>query len=112
MNHRLSTISGIYQAMHGAGLVRSKAVFSSQWLMQGSSYLTSMQTRDRQPTEDVVSRLMSNLSRAIGEQLQVGTTTDENRNRLIALGAALVSINACLTNYSNRVSAPAASSTC
>lgn len=112
MNHRLSTISGIYQAMHGAGLVRSKAVFSSQWLMQGSSYLTSMQTRDRQPTDDVVTRLASKLSRAVMEQLDAGATTNERRSQLIALGDALVSIDACLANYSGGVSAPAASSTC
>ena len=101
MNQKLSAISSVYENIRSVGLVRSKADFSSQWLGQGGSYLTSMQARSRQPSDEVVAALASRLSHAAMRQLDAGASNHDDRNRLIALGAALVSIHACSTSYSN-----------
>jgi hypothetical protein len=91
MNGGLSVITSIYQAMHESGIVRTKAEFSSQWLLRDQSYLTSMQTRNRRPTCDVTKRLTESLQEEINALLSGGMVLDQAlRKRLIALTDALI----------------------
>lgn len=91
MNSDLSVITSIYEAMHESGIVRTKAEFSSRWLLRGQSYLTSMQTRDRRPTCDVSNRLTASLRKEIQALLSGEIVLDQAlRTRLIALADALI----------------------
>ena len=91
MNSDLSVITSIYEAMRERGIVRSKAEFSSRWLLRDQSYLTSMQTRNRRPTCDVSNRLTASLWTEIQALLSGEMVLNQAlRKRLIALADALI----------------------
>jgi hypothetical protein len=57
MTHDIAFLEKVYERMHQAGLVESKAVFSMCILGKGPSYLTSMSARDRNVPEEVIVHL-------------------------------------------------------
>lgn len=57
MTTGLNLLEDIYQQLHHAGLIGSKAEFSERFLGKSRSYLTSMRARNRQISNDTVMRL-------------------------------------------------------
>lgn len=57
MTHDIAFLEQVYERMHQAGMVESKAGFSMCILGKGPSYLTSMSARDRNVPEEVIVHL-------------------------------------------------------
>jgi hypothetical protein len=61
MATNLEFLESTFESMLDAGLVRSKAEFSAEYLDKGPSYLTSMSARGRQVPNQVIGQLALNL---------------------------------------------------
>lgn len=89
MNDDLETISFAYETMRQGQLVRSKAEFSQQWLMQGASYLSSAQARNRRPRKEVLDHLASRLRTSMAGLEKIGTIYSQTLSvRAVAIAEA------------------------
>lgn len=85
MNDDLAIITTAYEMMRRERIVRSKAEFSRQWLMQSPSYLSSAQTRNRRPQKRVLEQLASRLRVSLAGLAKIGPIYSETlRKRAIA----------------------------
>ncbi|WP_156462643.1 DUF6626 family protein [Rhizobium sp. Leaf262] len=71
MGQDVELLEMLYQRLSDAGLVQSKAEFSTELLGKGASYLTSMSARDRQVPEAVLRSLL--------ERLELDTKSADHR---------------------------------
>lgn len=59
--NNINVLSDAYTAMRALGLVKTKAEFSQRILGMGASYLTSMEAKEREPSDEMLARTMKNL---------------------------------------------------
>lgn len=100
MNNDLAVVTSAYEMLRNEGLVRSKAEFSAQWLMQGESYLSSSQARDRRPSRQVLEQLASRLRTTLKGLEMIGPIyTETLRRRAVAFGDASAVVEMHLLTY-------------
>jgi hypothetical protein len=79
MSTGLDLLNDTYQQLRNAHLVTSKADFSERLLARSRSYLTSMQARDRNVSEDILAALSS----ALGTEIRKRCSDYEVAERIV-----------------------------
>lgn len=95
MTTGLNLLEDIYQQLHHAGLIGSKAEFSERFLGKSASYLTSMRARQRQVSNEIIMGLDAALRAKIKARDKDRDVADR-----IAMRRALADINAFLDTSS------------
>ena len=90
----IDLLEHIYQQLHGADLIGSKAEFSKRLLAKSRSYLTSMRARQRHVSNDTIMALSDRLRAEIRARSQDRDVADR-----IVLRRALVEIDDFLGDY-------------
>ncbi|WP_370675559.1 DUF6626 family protein [Pleomorphomonas sp. PLEO] len=90
----LDLLEQIYQQLHGAGLIGTKAEFSERLMGKSRSYLTSMRARKRHVSSDV----LLTLDGALRAEIRARPKDQEVVDR-ITLRRALSEIDTFLRSY-------------